>query len=68
MRRRRRPSVSGFPVLSARAQRPGSFFYGYGLAQRYIRHPGEGRDLAGSVATGREGETPAFAGVTMQIV
>jgi hypothetical protein len=29
-----------------------------------IRHPGEGRDLAG--AANRKGEIPAFAGMTME--
>jgi hypothetical protein len=28
------------------------------------RHPGEGRDLSVAEVSGREGETPAFAGVT----
>jgi hypothetical protein len=28
------------------------------------RHPGEGRDLAG--ASGRDGEIPAFVGMTIQ--
>ena len=30
-----------------------------------IRHPGEGRDLAG--ASGRGGEIPAFAGMTIMV-
>jgi len=30
-----------------------------------IRHPGEGRDLAGALS--REGEIPAFAGMTKRV-
>src|SRR3989344_3944615 len=43
-RRRRRPRVSGFPVPSARAQRPGSFFYAPAFPKRApMMLPGPGR-------------------------
>jgi hypothetical protein len=34
----------------------------YGQSHHFHRHPGEGRDLAGALF--REGQIPAFAGMT----